>query len=349
MNLRHRWISSAALVAALLFAGLWLLREPRPDDKPASVGNGAAVIAPDVSPPSVAAAPTTTPRSSAFNAPAPTVAQLRFRLERSSLRGAGVDGELDVDPSGRPRLDAGLVRRFDHYLSLIGEFTTEEMRQLLNDDAQREHGDAVAAATLDAFDRYLGLRAELSAANLSDDLAIRFAQIQALRRKWFGADSDAMFRDEEAHGAYTLARRAVQQDASLDASERAVRLAELDAARPAAERNAERDATSVLIAEEQSRQFETRGTDAATRAAERRELWGEEAAQRLAALDRQRAQWDQRIADYVTRRGDILGDARLDPAARQRALSDLLQRSFDRDERRRIESLESIGALPPGG
>ena len=32
-----------------------------------------------------------------------------------------------------------------------------------------------------------------------------------------------------------------------------------------------------------------------------------------------------------------------------KALSDLQQRSFDSDERRRIESLEAISALPPGG
>ncbi len=348
MNVRQRWTSSAALVAALLFVGLWLLTE-RPGDTPASVGNDVSAMAPDKSLPSVVPASTTAPGAAPTHVPAPTVEQLRARLGRSSLRGAAVDGELAVDPSGRLRLDAGLVRRFDHYLSLIGEFTTVEMRQLLRDDVQREHGDAVAAATLDAFDRYLGLRAELSAANLPDDLAMRFAQIQDIRRKWFGADSDAMFLQEEAHTAYSLARRAVQQDASLDGRERALRLAELDAGRVPAERSAERDATTVLIAEEQSRQFEARGTDAATRAAERSAIWGQEAAHRLAALDRQRAQWDQRIANYVIRRGDILGDARLDPAARQRALSDLLQRSFDSDERRRIESLETIGALPPGG
>lgn len=349
MNVRHRWISSAALVAALLFAGLWLLRELHPGDKPASVSNDATAIATNASSPSVAAASTTVHGASAFPTPAPTVEQLRARLGRSSLRGAAVDGELAFDPGGRLRLDAGLVRRFDHYLSLIGEFTTEEMRELLHDDVLREYGDAVAADTLDAFDRYVGLRAELSAANLSSDLAIRFAQIKNLRREWFGPDSDVMFGDEEAHTAYSLARRAVERDTSLNASERALHLAELDAGRSAAERSAERHATTVLIAEEQSRQFEARGTDAATRAEERSALWGDEAAQRLAALDQQRAEWDRRIAEYVSLRRDIVSDARLDPAARQHALSDLQQRSFDSDERRRIESLEAISALPPGG
>lgn len=345
MNAPRRWIGSAALVAALLFAGLWLLREPRLGEKQ----NDATAIAPETSPPAMAAASTTAPDASAFNVPAPTLEQLRARLERSSLRGATVDGELTVDPSGRLLLDAGLLRRFDHYLSLTGEFTPEEMRLLLHDEVQREHGDAVAAATLDAFDRYLGLGAELSAADLSDDLAIRFAQIRDLRRKWFGTDADAMFGDEEAHTAYTLARRTVHQDASLDASERAARLAELDAARTPAERSAERDATAVLLAEEQSRQFDALGSDPATREAERSALWGEEAAQRLGALDRERARWDQRLADYSRERERIRNDARLDPQARERAHADLLQRSFSPAEQVRVESLILVGALPPGG
>lgn len=277
------------------------------------------------------------------------ITALRARLEGSSLRGATADGAITLDAHGGLVLDVGLVRRFDHYLSLIGEFTLDELRLLLQADLQRDHDARVAAAAIDAFDRYLGLRAELHAARLSDDLDTRFAQLQALRRKWFGTEADAMFGDEEAHTAYTLARRAVQQDARLDESARATRLAELDTQRSATERAAQRDATAVVLAEEQSRQFEQLGVDAATREAERRALWGEEAAQRLAALDREREFWDERVTDYIRERERIRNDARLDAHARMRALTDLQHRLFSPEELVRIQSLEAIGALRPGG
>jgi lipase chaperone LimK len=343
---RSRLLGSAALLAALLFLGMrtWMPRSMQ--------AGTAASVAPPV--PAAGrpqqAASRATPRASATMMPtSDRVEQLRARVGRSSLRGAGVDGELTLSADGTLRLDAGLVRRFDHYLSLIGEFAIDDIRELLQADLQRDHPPPVAAAAFDAFERYLGLRAAIAGAALSDDLPTRNEQLRALRRTWFGDDADAMFGTEEAHTAYTLARLALQRDPTLDGATRAARLAALDATRAWAERDAERDATSVLLVEEQSRQFDHAGTDAATRAAERTALWGEDAAQRLAQLDAQRAQWDRRIAAYLLARDRLHADPGLDAAARRQALVELMQRSFAPDERRRVESLESIGALRPGG
>lgn len=304
--------------------------------------------------PAVAAAPQPLPAPDEATAAAPAVAthpdaDLLQRWQHSSLRGTEVDGGVQLDAAGRLLLDLDLRRLFDHFLSLTGEFSEGEIRRLLELQVEASHGAAVAAAVLAAFDRYLGLRNALAALPPSDDLAQRFAALQRLRREWFGDAAEAMFGEDEAHTAYTLERLALLRDAELDEAEREARLADLDATRPPAVLESQQSTVSALLAEEQTRQLDALGADAAERHAERSALWGEDAADRLAALDRERGLWDQRIADYVRQRDRLASDPRLDAAARAAAIESLRRRSFADNERVRVESLEAINALPPGG
>ncbi|HEU4539452.1 MAG TPA: lipase secretion chaperone, partial [Polyangiaceae bacterium] len=75
--------------------------------------------------------------------------------------------------------------------------------------------------------------------------------------------------------------------------------------------------------------------------------FGEEGAQRLEALDRERASWRQRYDAYKAERAAIEGDASLDEAARARAVEALRERSFSENERVRARALDSIGAPKP--
>lgn len=281
--------------------------------------------------------------------PAASIASLRARLAASSLRGAQVDGEVAFDALGRVHADAGLRHLFDHFLSLSGEFTPDEITELLLAHVREAHGDQAALEVAEWFDRYVGLRAELAGANLPHDLGQRLALLHDARLRWLGADAaQAMFGEEEAQVAHTLARRAVMEDPALDAAAREAALRELETRRPRAARAAEREATAAVLAEEQTRQLERFGAGAAERYAERSALWGEEAARRLASLDAQRAGWDRRVADYVAARERVRADGALDEAARARALQALLAARFDTRERLRIEALEGVGALPGG-
>jgi lipase chaperone LimK len=350
---RRRLRALAAVAAFAAFGGaLWLrtAAEPAtaPSFSPTRATSDALRDAPDAgNAAGPLAALATTRRTPAAADP---IERLRDRLAASSLRGAEADGEVSFDADGRVRADAGLRRLFDHFLSLSGEFAPQDITALLLDHVRRLHGEQAALEVAEWFDRYVGLRAELAGARLPDELASRLAQLQAARRRWLGDDAAAaMFGEEDAHIAYTLARRALQEDPGLDAAQRERALDELEAARPAALRQAEREATAALLAEEQTRQLDALGADAALRASERSELWGPDAARRLAQLDAQRDEWARRIADYVQARERVRSDANLDSASRGRALRELLDARFDANERLRIEALESVGALPSGG
>lgn len=259
-----------------------------------------------------------------------------------------MDGELAFHDDGRLRIDLGLRRLFDYALSLQGEFSLAEIRQLLHHWVESRHDGAVADAVLAQFERYLALKQDEAQLAGISDLDERLAALMDLREQHFGADADALFGDDEAYAIHTLQRLALLRDRTLSADQRAAALAELDARRPEAERVAERDSLSAVIAAEHERQLAEHTVSPEQAQEERAALWGEEAAERLAALDAERAAWDARLADYAAARQRVLGDPRLSAAARESALAALRQRGFSEAEQRRIASLEAIGALPGG-
>lgn len=276
------------------------------------------------------------------------LAVLRERLARSGLRDAEADGAVTFTPGGQVQPDRALRRLFDWYLALSGELAPADIRTLLAADLAERHGDAIAAEVLALYDRYLDLQRAAAALDPRLDGHARLIELQALRRQWFGDDADAMFGEEEADLARTLDRMALLSDPNLGDTERAALAAELDAAQPPAERAA-RDAASIAtLADEQSRQFDALGTDAATRHEERADLFGDAAADRLAALDAERATWDHRVAEYQRER-DALRNGPLAPAAREAELRQLRERSFAEHELRRVDALDAIDALPPSG
>lgn len=339
----------AALVALGLF--WWTTHQPsRTADataspSPVEPGNAPAATTPQPGRAESAKPIAVTPQPEPEDA---QLAALRERLHHSSLRGSDVDGDVALDGNGQLRLDAELLRRFDYYLSLSGEFSPAEIRRLLEGDLREQHGNAIADAALDTFDRYIGLRQALENSSLPDDPAARLAALRELQRAWFGDAADSLFGEENSLLADTLARRAIETNPDLSEVERSRQLAELDQQRSPSERESRDEANAARLAEEQTEQFDQLDMDAATRHEERAALWGEDAADRLAALDQQRADWDRRLGDYASARQRILDDASLSPDARQQALNRLRESGFDANEQLRVEALERTGGLPSG-
>lgn len=275
--------------------------------------------------------------------------ELRARFDQSGQRGSTPDGALHLDAAGRVIADADLRRLFEWYLALTGEFSLPDIRSLFAADLRETHGDTAAADALALFDRYLGLRnATVRIDGRLDSRAYLDALI-ALRRQWFGADADAMFGAEETAQADSLDRLAILMNPTLDSAERAARLAEIEARQPIDELEARTQFTDAELASEQTQQLDAIDAAPATRHAERADLFGDDAATRLAALDAERAAWQQRIDDYIRARDALRNDTALDPASRATQLATLRERSFAEHERRRIDALDAIGALPPGG
>lgn len=265
-----------------------------------------------------------------------------------SLRDSDPDGAVTLDASGRVRPSLALRRLFDYFLSALGERDVAALRALLLDHVRALHGEAVAAEVAALFDRYVDYQQALAAMNAppGESLRARLERVRELRRRLLDPGmADAFFGDEERYTEYTLDRREVLADAALDEATRDTRLRELESRLSPEQRASLREANVAVLVDEQNRQFDALRLDPAQRQAEREALFGADAAARLAQADAEIAAWDARVRAYVQARDALRADARLDAAARQRALADLQARSFDAAERRRVASLEAIGQL----
>ncbi len=273
----------------------------------------------------------------------------QFSLETSSLRGTEIDGGILRDATGQVVPDLGMRRLFDYFLSLVGERDIIQIRQLLKDHLLSKYSQANTEQILlhfDLYTDYLKALAELNIGALVDPEE-RLAKVMALRKKMLGDKMAlAFFAEEEALAALTLKRMAIANDKTISLGEKEKLLAVLD---NSANYSARTEADTAALIMEQNRQLDALELSDAQRAAEREALWGKEAAGRLAQLDRQRAQWDARIDQYLLARSRIDANRALSNAARAQAVANLRAQQFNDAEQRRIASLEAIGQLKPGG
>jgi len=337
-QLRHyRW-PLALLLAALLLWLLGLLHQPLPDSSgwPRVSGSHQADRA-DAN----AAAATPMPAAAAL-ADQAAFTQSKRALP-ASLRGSTPDGAVTLDASGRLRPSIELRRLFDYFLSAIGELDLAAIRTHLLDTVAATEPPALTAEVAALFDRYVDYQAELAqqAAGFGALPVDRLAGTMALRRRFFDAATvTAFFGAEEADAQATLRRLEIGHDPALTSAQREQRWRELEQSLPPELQAQARETTSAVLIEEQSRQFEQLGIAAAQRHRERSAAFGRAAADRLAVLDQQRADWDARRAEYQRVRAAILADAGLGPAERAAGIEQWLQQHFSASEQRRVRALE---------
>ena len=80
----------------------------------------------------------------------------------------------------------------------------------------------------------------------------------------------------------------------------------------------------------------------------RNELVGEEATQRLEALDQQRASFENSLDIYFSERNDILNDSALSEIEQKETIAHLREAHFQPQQLRRVEAIERIRAAENG-
>lgn len=268
------------------------------------------------------------PPAAAPRDPGPVGAGVPSDLPRS-LRDSEPDGALALDRDGRLIVSAELRRFFDYFLSATGEEPDAAIRARIAAEIERRLPRAAADEALALLQRHLEYRARAAALGRADsaDLETRLLELHELRSEIFGAEiAAALFEQEEAAQRAALAERRILLDPRLSADEKARALVELESRLPPAEREARAELRAELDHRRDERELRAAGVSDAELRALRVQRFGEAAAERLDALDRERAEWQARVAAYRE------AAARLD--ARER--SALLERSFTPEERLRI-------------
>ena len=258
-----------------------------------------------------------------------------------SLQGTRPDGAVHVAPDDSVVADARLIELFDYYLSTVGEKSPDAVREQIERELDRTLRPAAAAAAKRVLARYIAYRQAL--AGLGADrrlsgpdaaaLKRRLNALRSLRAQYFSQrEIAAIFGSEDAANADALARMEIRDDRTLSAQQKQARLAALDAGLPADVRAARAAPLKIVRMQEEAERLRAGGAGEEGVFRLRAEAFGADAAQRLADVDREEAEWRRRIDAYLAERRGLRDEAEI---------AALRSRMFSEDEQRRLGAYET--------
>ena len=260
----------------------------------------------------------------------------------ASLEGTSPDGGVETDGFGHLRPSRELRQLFDYYLSASGEEPRRRINARIIAALHERLPSPAADEALSVLHRYLAYRRAVR--RVPPDLAT----VHDVRIRILGRDvAEAFFAVDEAAASFLLARRAVASDPDLAPGERAARLAALEARLPEPVRAWRADAATPIQLMRQEEALRANGGSNDDIRALRERMVGAEAADRLAALDQDRAAWQARVDEYRVDRRAIDEDPSLDAAGRTAALDELRASRFTEPEQLRVAALDRIAGLDP--
>ena len=281
--------------------------------------------------------------------------ETRFKTGREgmpkSLSDTDVDGSLEVDANGNLIVAQSVRQVFDYFLSAIGEEDLATIIGRIRAYIRYKLPAKAAAQAEQILDSYLAYRDALGrmpqiqgdpAQNMS---AIRHQkeQVAALRTQFMTREViDAFFGDEDAYDRYTMARIEVMQDKSLSATEKAKRTAELLNTLPPQLKESVQTLNKYQELTTFTEDWKKRSGKPEELRALREQIVGVEATERLESLDKERADWDDRIDNYLQQRDTLIKNPALSEAERQRQLTAIKTKDFNEQERVRVQAFETM-------
>ncbi|MCC1495822.1 lipase secretion chaperone [Alcanivorax sp. 1008] len=268
----------------------------------------------------------------------------------ASLQDTDVDGGFQLDADGNLIITNRIRQLFDYFLSAQGEESLPTIVQRLRAYIHNTLSGDAAAEAEQLLESYLGylddvaaLDAPATPVNGIDPTQLRAQkeQLEAIRAGRFDAvANDAFFAEEEAYDHYTLSRLEVMQNEDLSAEERASQLAALENQLPAELQESIRDITRYQDLQTLTQQWQETDGNPANLQQMRENLVGREAAERLAKLDQERAQWQQRVDSWLREREAILANTGISEADKERQIDAVRSKLFNEQEQIRVKSLE---------
>ena len=262
---------------------------------------------------------------------------------------ADIDGRVRLDDSGRLVPDIGLRHLFDYFIGTADDPPEPEAvrHALAGHLADKGHTTEIIAEVMALFDRYLEY--QQAAADVSvpsqdaETLESVLEELFRLRRSILGPTlAEAFFADEEAYDRYAIERRRILEAEHYDEDERRQMLDMLDQQLP--ENLAGTRDRSLRLREltETEKRLREQGASHEEIDQSRRELLGDEAAERLSQLDAQRAEWDRRVREFRQQRDALLRQPGLSDNDRQQAIEKLIEDNFSEHEARRLNTLDRL-------
>ena len=279
---------------------------------------------------------------------APARASDPFPFVRSQV-GTNPDANLRVDSADALVVDAALGRLFDYYLAAQGEKSLAAIRLEIEAELGRRLKPPAAAEARRLLGRYLDYKRALADVeiNLQKDASAahaargRLTAMQQLRSQYFSpAESQGLFGFEDAYNTDAIARMEISQNTALNTAQKKAQLAALDAALPPALREARDAPLKVIHMEDAVTKLRAQGGSDDEVYRLRAAAMSPEAAARLSDLDKDEAQWKQRIAQFLVQRKALLENTALPENERQASLQSLREAQFSSAEQPRLVAYE---------
>ncbi|MCC4859059.1 lipase secretion chaperone [Vibrio splendidus] len=235
----------------------------------------------------------------------------------------------------------------EYFVSGNTELTLEDIR----DNVAKHHEQSQAAVVDEAlFAKYLEYKSALTALDVqfdttsisADDLRALNQALLDLQSQFFSeSEISILFTHDNRMREIALEKLLLKQE-GLDEPEYQQRLESYLSEQPDYVQTSHQN--QVLLPQLSS----SEGLDEQGKYLKRNELVGEEATQRLEALDQQRESFEGALEIYFVERNDILNDSALSEIEQKETIAQLREAHFQPQQLRRVEAIERIRAAENG-
>ncbi|MFZ3507940.1 lipase secretion chaperone [Vibrio harveyi] len=229
---------------------------------------------------------------------------------------------------------------FEYTLSGLGEQSLEEIKANVKTGESQLDSLGISA---ELFETYLAYKEALSKLEPFEGNSLSLNELKQLNNAILAMQS-TFFTDEQIAQLFDAENRLRQlaidklaiRETELDADSQQQMLEENLASQPKYIQQSERNNALVIELNQTSEM------SAQEKYLARVDLVGEEGAERLQALDEQRASFTTSLDDYLEKRAEILDNNFLGEEEKKTEIAGLREQSFEQNQWRRVEALERI-------
>ncbi len=276
-----------------------------------------------------------------------------------SLQGTAIDGEIIIDENKQLVVTEGLRRLFDYFLSALGEEEEAVIYARVESYIRNHTPEPAASQAVAIFDQYvaylkalpeiekrygnLQLQATKSGELDLNAVAQQKQDVARLRQQYFSKETiNAFFGADDDYNDYSTEMIRINQNDQLSVAQKEAAKQDYISRMPdnATKANIAQQANlNALI--DRTEQMKAKGATAEELYKMRRELVGAPAAARLAQVDQEDANFDQRFNQYQAQKQQLLSQS-ADQAQAQTQISQIEQQLFNEEERKRLSGYAAL-------
>lgn len=292
----------------------------------------------------------------------PTAEQLKANYQKFManrppyLDDVELPGGYAVDENGNLIVNSAVKEILDYFMLGIGDIPFDQLHDLIAGNMYSSLQEPALSQALQLLDNYFsyidsydqwekGFDKEQLMANDPTNLKTLMQDLENLRREHLGDAAYEAFFAEEAltNAAYVDARIALQQEGLTESEKSAIR-ENLEQSLPESVRIAQKQAMVQVDLAEKTQALINSGASEQEIYQARVQLVGEEAAQRLQAVDAEEKAWEQKRRQYKALLTDVPGTDGLSEEERSQYIADVAQKELglSANEIKRMQALDRI-------